>query len=98
MGQHVDERTARRVSQDLAETKASHCEGGVSSPLAARVRRTRKLRRREADTARNVTEQRSATARGDAEEAQVTREQQSNRKRTEKSGPTADRKERTYSW
>ena len=24
MGQHVDERTARRVSQVLAETKASH--------------------------------------------------------------------------
>ena len=30
MGQRVDERTACRISQDLAETKASHCEGGVS--------------------------------------------------------------------
>ena len=36
MGQHVDEQTARRDSQDLAETKASHGEEGVSSALAER--------------------------------------------------------------
>ena len=36
MGQHVDERAARRDGQDLDETKASHCTGGVSSALAER--------------------------------------------------------------
>ena len=51
MGQHVDERVARRDSQDLDATKASHRTGSVSSALAERDRRTRKKRRRGADTA-----------------------------------------------
>ena len=54
MGQHVDERRARGDSQDLDETKASHCTGDVSSALAARVQRTREWRRRGADTARKA--------------------------------------------
>ena len=54
MGQHVDERAARRDSQDLDETWASHCTGDVSSALAERDRRTRWQRRRGADTAREA--------------------------------------------
>ena len=51
MSQHVNERAARRDSQDLDVTKATHCTGGVSSALAERDRRTHKQRRCGADTA-----------------------------------------------